>query len=379
MSINKTPEGTWRVRWRENNRQKSKTFKRKVDAEKFEAVVRLGQLPKFFENVGGDKEVSLTFKEMAEIWIRDHAEVHKAPSTIIRDKQTLRDHLFPSIGSLALTAINKKDVVRIQAKLRAEGRLKPTTINNVTGLCHKILSDAVSWGYLSSNPAASIKRINCQEVEHRFWTFDERDRFLTYIKSRDPIIHDIITFAVHTGLRKGEVEGLLRDSLDFDRREIIVKRSYDHKTKKLNPYTKGKKIRRVPMNDAVYQVVKDKRLLAPQDPVFRADFGHIVWRHFKPAQKEAGVSVITFHDLRHTFASLLAMSGVGLFDIQMLLGHSCNKTTMRYMHLAPDHLQGKTDVLLRSEKAVKSNSQHTAQVDEKEVSAYQKVARGWER
>ncbi len=64
-------------------------------------------------------------------------------------------------------------------------------------------------------------------------------------------------------------------------------------------------------------------------------------------QREVGVSQITFHDLRHSFASHLAMSGVSVFDIQKLLGHSDIKTTMHYMHLAPDHLRGVTDVLVK--------------------------------
>jgi integrase len=195
-------------------------------------------------------------------------------------------------------------------------------------------------------------------VDHRFWTFDERDRFLTYVKSRNREVHDLVAFAVHTGLRRDEVEGLLRDCVDYERREIIVKRNYCHKTNKLNEYTKGKTIRRVPMNDVVFEVLAQFRLLQPNQPVFQHDFQHVVKRYLIPLQEEAGVSVITFHDLRHSFASHLAMSGISVFDIQKLLGHSDIKTTMRYMHLAPDHLKGVTDVLIRGKRgAVDSQSE----------------------
>jgi len=127
---------------------------------------------------------------------------------------------------------------------------------------------------------------------------------------------------------------------------IIVRRSFSTKTGKLKEYTKSKKIRRVPMNDRVFAIMKKRFFLPMTARVFDCDFQHFVQRWFKPAQLKAGVRAISFHDLRHTFASLLAMAGVSVFDIQKLMGHSDIKTTMRYMHLAPEHLNGITDVLL---------------------------------
>jgi integrase len=101
------------------------------------------------------------------------------------------------------------------------------------------------------------------------------------------------------------------------------------------------------MNDDVYSLLLEFRDLGPDEKIFRDEFQNFCIDKFYPLQEKAGVQRITFHDLRHTFASLLAMSGLSAFDIQMLLGHSDLKTTMRYMHLAPGHLRGKTDMLLR--------------------------------
>ncbi|MCX6130772.1 MAG: site-specific integrase, partial [Proteobacteria bacterium] len=210
--------------------------------------------------------------------------------------------------------------------------------------------DGLSWGLIDANPCAGIKRIRAQDQEHCFWEFMERDRFLDFARTRNPALHDIVAFTVNTGLRRGEVEGLLRDCIDYERKEIVVRRSHCHKTGRLNEYTKGKSIRRVQMNEIVWELMKAHRLKGPQQNIFGGDFQHIVVRYFKPLQNEAGVKVITFHDLRHSFASHLAMRAVSLFDIQKLLGHSDVKTTQRYMHLAPDHLQGVTDVLLRPQR-----------------------------
>jgi integrase len=99
------------------------------------------------------------------------------------------------------------------------------------------------------------------------------------------------------------------------------------------------------MNDLVYQLLRARSAIPMNHQVLPYAYHHLVERCFKPAQERAKVSSICFHDLRHTFASHMAMSGVSAFDIQKIMGHSDIKTTMRYMHLSPDHLAGLTDVL----------------------------------
>ena len=342
MSIHKTSSGTYRVRWREHYKMKSRTFRRKVDAQKFEAKVQLGQQEDTRQL--GEKT---TFKEMTEIWLDDYALVHKAPSTVIRDKQMLRDYIFPLVGEKYLSDLQHRDFAMMQSKLINKDNLSPKTVNNTLSLARKILEDATTWGYLTLNPAKTVQRIKIPDRDYRFWSFHDRDAFLTLSKEKDHELHEIISFAIHTGLRRGEVEGLLWDCVDLDQKIITVKRNFCHKTKKLNSYTKGKNIRRVPLNSFLVELLSNKERTSNSHSVFHANFSKIVSRRFKPLQKQAGVTIITFHDLRHSFASHLAMSGVSMFDIQQLLGHSDVKTTMRYMHLAPDHLSGTTDILMR--------------------------------
>ncbi len=300
----------------------------------------MDQIPDSAREIREAKAIELTFEELTNLWLRDCAEVHKAPSSIIRGRQLLRDYLLPSIGSLKLSSVNFRDIVQMQDRLHKSEKIGPKSVNIVVGLCHKIFADDLILGLCANNTAHEVKRIRGLELDHKYWTFDECDRFLNFAKPRNREIHDLVTFVIHTGLRRGEVEGLLRDSLDFDRQEITVKRNFCHKTNCLNEYTQGKTIRRVPMNDEVFDVLTQFRLLAPSQKVFHQNFQHIVRRYLVPLEKEAGVREITFHDFRHSIASHLAMSGVSIFDIKKLLGHSDIKTTMRYMHLAPDHLRG---------------------------------------
>ena len=346
MSIHRTSAGTYRVRWRHKGRLKSKTFKRKVDAEKWQAAATLDQvvIPGAKEKEK-KKKLQMKFRELVDIWLRDHAEVRKAPSSVIRDKQMLRDYILPALGHLAVEAIERRDFTKLQSKLVREGKLAPKTINSILSLSHKIMEDAVFWGYAEKNPAKGVRPVKIPETEYRFWTIEERDKFLAYAKEHNYPLWEVVAFTVHTGLRRGEVEGLLRDCIDFDRKEVIVKRNFCHKTKKLNEYTKGKNIRRVPLNRVALLVLESRKPFEQANVIFDYDFEHVTWRYLRPLTKKAGVREISYHDLRHSFASHLAMAGVSVWKIQKVLGHADIKTTMRYMHLAPGELQGITSIL----------------------------------
>lgn len=100
------------------------------------------------------------------------------------------------------------------------------------------------------------------------------------------------------------------------------------------------------MNDIVHRLLRERSLVPLSAPVLPCDYHNLVKRRLKPACRAAGVSVDTFHDLRHTFASHLAMLGVSVFHIKEVLGHADLETTMRYMHLAPGHPTGLTDILM---------------------------------
>ncbi len=351
MSIHKTKEGKYQVRWRVEGKLKAKNFKRKIDADKFESCLKVAGFSQ--PNIVTPFTAATLFSEYVVTWIRDHGSVHKTEGSLVQDRQIIRDYLMPRWDRFKLESISRRDISKLQGDLVSEGRLSPKTINIIVGLCHKMFKSAVEWDLLKVNPVDGLKALKVPEKDYRFWTFEERDRFLGWAKANDPELHAIIGLAVYTGLRRGEVEGLLRDCIDFERSFIVVKRSWCKKTHKLNEYTKGKRIRRVPMNSAVVQILKEHSLRSLKDQVLPADYDHLVVRRFRPAQLKAGVNQICFHDLRHSFASHMAMSGVIVFDIQKLLGHSSIDTTMRYMHFAPDHLSGLTDLLLSRKSALR--------------------------
>lgn len=337
--VQRARNGNWKVRWRDKGEgiMRAKTFSRKVDAEKFEAELKLGLRFKV------EAQNNTTFEEFASRWLSDHCEVHKAPSQHKTDRRMVDRYLRPAFEGKLLRELSRRDLISLQAELAKSGELKPKTINNITGLARKILQDAFHWEYLKGNPFAGVTSLIIPEQPFRFWSFDEARRFLNVCRSRDRELHDYVLFILHTGLRKGEIEGLLRDSIDLDRRMIIVRRTFNSRVPvKLQEFTKSKKVRRIWMNEIIYNLLKDKALLAPSQRLF----GYKQHSRFYKMSQLAQVQVISFHDLRHTFASHMVMNGVPIRELKDVLGHSETRVTERYAHLSPGFLDRVTDCLV---------------------------------
>ncbi len=154
---------------------------------------------------------------------------------------------------------------------------------------------------------------------------DEEARLLGACRSsRTKHLASVVTLALESGLRKAELLGMTWDRVDLSRGMIRLE------------LTKSGKRREVPMRQAVYDILAG--LPEPRE-------GR-VWRSgnirtaFENAVEEAKLDDFHFHDCRHHFASWFVMRGGSLQALKEILGHADLKMTLRYAHLAPDHLRG---------------------------------------
>lgn len=339
----------WRVQWREAGRRRSKSFADKAEARKFELELELGIAGKQISDV----EMP-TFAEFAEIWLERICKTEKCETRWKKDRCIIHKHIIPEIGSLKLTALRKEHFVHLKGKIaskRADGKnanINKSTVNAILGFAKQIMSSAVELGYLKSNPFVGVKKFKVAESDFTYWTLEELDRFVEVYGKTKPEFTRLVVVACHTGLRCGELAALERRDLDFDRRCIKVKGSWSSVLNKVFP-TKGKEVSQIPMNSIVMKALEPKRFLTSPDAVI---FNRSLLRNpsarLKRLSRKAGVAPIRFHDLRHTFASCLAMSGVDLLTIQKLLRHKSYQMTLRYAHLRPEHLEGVTEVLCAS-------------------------------
>ena len=136
--------------------------------------------------------------------------------------------------------------------------------------------------------------------------------------------------ALHTGMRKSEILNLKWVDVDFDQKLITI------------GDTKNGEIRYIPMNETLTEALESVKKYAYSPYVFCNDNGNRygdIKKGFSAALKRAGITTFRFHDLRHTFASYLVMSGVDIRTVQELMGHKSIEMTCRYAHLSPDHKQ----------------------------------------
>lgn len=249
----------------------------------------------------------------------------------------LRLHLIPAFGDRLLSEIGTKDVEIYAAEKARAGvgkrGLSPKTINNHLTVLHKCLSLAHQYGDLDVLPALKWRKVPQQKF--RFLDFAEAERM---IAAAEPgLWRSMITLALRTGLRRGELFGLQWADVDLDASRLTVARAIVRDNE--GP-TKNGKVRTVPLTrDAVAALQAVKR---DAGLVFQID-GKAVTRNLSKwplwrACKGAKVERLQWHALRHSFASHLAMRGVPMRVIMELLGHSTMTMTLRYAHLAPSSL-----------------------------------------
>jgi integrase len=200
---------------------------------------------------------------------------------------------------------------------------KAAAVNRPLALLRHLLRVARDeWEVLSTVPKIKLEREGQGRL--RWLTEEEIVRLLcASLRSRNPELHAAVVIAINTGLRRAELLGLTWDRVDRSRGVIRLE------------ITKSGRRREVPLNDD-----SDRALvsLGPKAAgrVFQT---RSIRTAFENAVETAKLDDVTFHTLRHTFASWAMMRGVSLREFQELLGHSSLAMTMRYAHLAPEHLR----------------------------------------
>lgn len=330
----------WRVKWRVNGKSFTRSFANKDDARLFEAQIRSG-VTAAPTNTEGQ---TMTFSKYAERWFRDYAQVEKSESTWHNDLKAIERHLNPVLGEMKLMQIRKSHGLALKGELSRK-KLAPKTVNNILTLAKKILGTAVDHEFILANPFQGVKPVKVPKPKFDFWTKDESDRFLLRCKSADPEFYDLALVALRTGLRLGELQALRRQDLDFDNNLIRVGATFSRPLGKTLERSKNGEVEFVPMSESVREVLLTRAMARQGDLVFRRAMSVRARIKLKIICRRTNCRFISFHALRHSFASQLAIAGVDLYRIQKLMRHKTITMTQRYAHLHPDALKGATEVL----------------------------------
>jgi len=203
---------------------------------------------------------------------------------------------------------------------------RPATINRDLSRLRRMFSLAVEWGLLEESPMQGIKFLRENNARTRYLSLEECQRLIASCMA--PHIRAMVSVALHSGMRLGEILNLRWYDLDFSSGFILVRDS------------KNGESRHVPMDATLFALFRAYPHRPSTDLVFSSSSGgHIVdvRTGFLNSCKRAGLIDLHFHDLRHTFASQFVMSGGDLYILKEILGHKSITMTQRYAHLSPTY------------------------------------------
>jgi integrase len=297
------------------------------------------------------------------------------PSTADSYETLINLHLIPHIGHVAVQKLTPPMLIALYAKLSESGRvyhkgkapkkgeppkpkggLSPRTVRYCHTILHKALKDGVRWGQLQRNVAeyADVPKQNSTGATLKTWTAKELRTFLASVA--DDRLYAAYVLTSTTGMRRGEALGVRWQDIDLDRAQLSVRQTLGLVRYKLvltEPKTASSR-RNIALDPMTVEALKahkarqlEERLklglgrAAPDALVFTTLEGDPVHPEgfsetFQRNAKNAGLPIIRFHDLRHTWATLALSSGIHPKVVQERLGHSNIAVTLNtYSHVVP--------------------------------------------
>jgi integrase len=340
------------INWR--NQRKAKSFgtdkaTAKAFAKKLSARLKWAEVSGEPLALSQPDQQMPTVKSYLSEWLKTYANVHCKPSTAEGYQQICEKHLFPAIGERLLHDVNRAHIKRLVAEWLTAG-LRKRTIHNILTPLKEAYHHAIDEQLVTMNPAAKLGRIVSSRESGSAHisplSAEEVRILLRQAKTTAPLLYPLFLCAVRTGMRKGELLGLQWGDIDFHGQFIEVRRAV---VRRQVTSTKTHKIRRVDLSPQLAQVLRDVKETRELDAklheqpmpewVFLTPHGgrmtiEVLRKGFEACLDAAGLRRVRFHDLRHTFASLLIQQQANPKYIQEQLGHGSISITLDvYSHL----------------------------------------------
>lgn len=297
--------------------------------------------------------VNHTFREMAVRYIEWMEVRHKSAGL----KKYLIGQLLEVFGNLPLRRMTPSVVKQFQTDCLKRD-LKNSSTNKKISLLKAMMRWAVEESMVEQDVLDKLRKVKMLQDDSK------RLRFLTVEESKalvaacEPYFRPVIITALMTGMRKREILNLCWDHVDLEHGFIL-----------LEPTTKNSERREIPIVPELHKTLESLPRYEKCPYVFpNKDTMLPYWSGDKPFAKALAKSEITnfhFHDLRHTYASHLVMSGIDLTTVMHLMGHKSIKMTLRYAHLAPSHkVKAMSAIEEKFQGMFKDNEENKSDTDE---------------
>lgn len=266
------------------------------------------------------KPRNIRFREFSRLYWETHVKVNRRGW---QSETGRMENLRAVFGDMDLREIRPMDVERFKLS-RIKAGNKESTVNRYLALLKHLFSVAIREGYASKNPVKEIKLYSEKERKERVLSLEEEARLL---KASPDYLRPMLITAIHSGLRRSEIMNLEWSNVNIEARRIGVEAES----------AKSGRRRSVPLNALLHAALLAQKARNGKGPyVFpNENTGKpytTLAKVFKRTCKDAKIEGLTFHSLRHCFASRLLEDGTSIEIVKSLLGHHSVTITERYCH-----------------------------------------------
>ena len=360
-TIRQRPDGRWEARYTlgidpGTGKQIQKSVYGKTQKEVRRKLIAITAE---IDNGTYQEPCKMTVNEWLDIWLKDYQIGVKDSTAYLYERQA-KLYLRPALGNIPLETLKAHTVQRLYNLLSQEHDGQPAlsakSIKNIHGVLHKALQQAVLLNYIRYNPTTACVLPKIVKKEIHPLTDQQTAQLLNLLKGGKYEIP--LTVDLFTGLREGELLGLMWDCVDFDKGTILVNKQLHRSQKKGEGYyfapPKNNKSRTIRPAPYVMTLLRQQKLVQTQmrlaagpawqesGLVFTNEFGRYislqaVFDCFKRTVRKVGLPNLRIHDLRHTYAVNSIRAGDDIKIVQSNLGHATAAFTLDvYGHFTDD-------------------------------------------
>lgn len=290
----------------------------KLEAERIENAFKY-RLQQEQNGIMPKEEIRIPFRRITALY-EDYSKINKKSWRTDISRTKVIEKYFGA--NTLVHTIRPADIEEFKKYLMEDLERSKSTVNRYLEQLSTTLNIAVANRYIKENPMKGVKKFRCEHHTIRYLTREEEVELFKHLPE---YLKLIVTVALHTGLRRGNILELRWEQINFDYRFIEVLKN------------KGNKRIQIPLSETLYnefiKIRKDEGyvFINPETGLPYKD----IKKAFNAAKEKAGIKNFRFHDLRHTVATRLVEKGIDLAVVQDLLAHSNIQTTMRYAHPVP--------------------------------------------
>ena len=297
------------------------------------------------------EDCRMTLGEWLEIWLTECAEPSVRPSTFRGYRAYVRDKIAPYLGEKEIRKVTVDDIQNLYRKLKKEGGaeggpLSGASVRRIHGVLHQALKVAADRHLIVKNPTDNVTLPKREPSPRTILNDEQLERVMEAIR-QDRRWHDFFYLEITTGLRRGELCGLMWSDFDEKKGTLSIRRTLHGKEGGgyyVGDTKTGTGRRIIKLPPSTVQLLTERKRAAisqwifpnpihPEDPVMP----NSGYNRMKKLLAEAGLPRMRFHDLRHTFATHALTSGVDAKTLSGILGHTKTSFTLdTYTHVTGD-------------------------------------------